>query len=81
MDPEILLELTAGSYHVLAALGMKGVALSTSIMDRAAELSRKYIGTDWQEEDFWLTMEKETDDFIVDACRENGIGNITIINQ
>lgn len=80
-DPEIVLELTQSSYHVLYALGIKGVELATEIMDRAKELSLKYRKTDWQEEDFWLTMEKETDDFIVDACRENGIGNITIINQ
>lgn len=66
IDPEILLELTAATYHVLYPLGIKGVELSSELRTRAAALTQKYADTNWEEKDFWLTMDDESDQFLKD---------------
>lgn len=63
-DLEILVELTALVYDRLYAICDDGVAVNTTIRQHAMHLTQKYWNTDWDERDFWLTMEEEAEKFI-----------------
>lgn len=65
IDPEILVELTQLTYETLYHLWNNGVEVSRTIRKHAAELTAKYVNTDWHNgKDFWLTMETEADKII-----------------
>lgn len=61
VDPEILVELTALTYKELYDLHNNGVMVFNVIHHQAELLTKKYWDTDWDEKDFWLTMEEEAD--------------------
>lgn len=61
VDPEILVELTALAYKELYDLHNNGVMVFNVIHHQAELLTKKYWDTDWDEKDFWLTMEEEAD--------------------
>ena len=69
VDPEILVELTMLAYKELYAIHNDGVWVSTTIQERAWKLTKKYWNTDWDEKDFWLTMEEEAE-ALVEAKRK-----------
>lgn len=64
IDPEIVLELSQLLYPDLYKEEQDGIEVSHLIRDLARELTEKYKNTDWEEGDFWLTMEQEADDFL-----------------
>lgn len=64
IDPEILLELTHLTYQKLYEMLQNGVEVSHLIRNAARELTEKHKNTDWQETDFWLTMEVEATLFL-----------------
>ena len=66
VDPEILVELTTLAYKELYAIHNDGVWVSTTIQKHAWKLTKKYWNTDWNEKDFWLTMEEEAEGLITD---------------
>lgn len=65
IDPEIVLELTHLLHNVLYEKEQDGVLVSRLILDLARELSERHKNTDWEETDFWLTMEREAETFLV----------------
>lgn len=64
IDPEILVELTAHAYKELYALRNDGVWVSNELRQEAMCLTQKYWQTDWDQIDFWITMEEEAQAFI-----------------
>lgn len=71
VDPEILVELTMLAYKELYAIHNDGVWVSTTIQERAWKLTKKYWDTDWNEKDFWLTMEEEAKAFVEEQRRRS----------
>ena len=64
IDPEILVELTALAYKELYALHNDGAWVSNALRQEAMRLTQKYWETDWDQTDFWITMEEEAQAFI-----------------
>lgn len=64
IDPEILVELTALAYKELYALRNDGVWVSNELRQEAMHLTQKHWETDWDQTDFWITMEEEAQAFI-----------------
>ena len=64
IDPEIVLELSQLLYPELYKEEQDGIEVSHLIRDLARELTEKYKNTVWEEDDFWLTMEQEADNFL-----------------
>lgn len=73
VDPEILVELTMLTYKELYAIHNDGVWVSTTIQERAWKVTKKYWNTDWNEKDFWLTMEEEAETLLAEERKENSI--------
>lgn len=69
MDLEILVEITMLTYKELYAIWNDGVWVSNTIQIYAWRLTEKYWNTDWDEKDFWLTMEEEAE-ALVEAKRK-----------
>ena len=74
VDPEILVELTMLAYKELYAINNDGVWVSTTIQKCAWKLTKKYWNTDWDEKDFWLTMEEEAKAFVEEQRRRSSHG-------
>lgn len=68
IDPEILLELTALCYKELYRTLENGVQVSSLLREKAAEITARHQHTDWDEEDFWLTLEAEADALLAEAA-------------
>lgn len=64
IDPEILVELTALAYKELYALHNDGAWVNNKLRQEAMRLTQKYWETDWDQTDFWITMEEEAQAFI-----------------
>lgn len=64
IDPEILVELTALAYKDLYAILNDGAWVSNELRQEAMRLTKKYWETDWDQTDFWITMEEEAQAFI-----------------
>ena len=64
IDPEILVELTALAYKDLYALRNDGEWVNKKLRQEAMRLTQKYWETDWDQIDFWITMEEEAQAFI-----------------
>lgn len=64
IDPEILVELTAIAYKDLYALRNDGVWVNNKLRQEAMRLTKKYWETNWDQIDFWITMEEEAQAFI-----------------
>ena len=64
IDPEILVELTALAYKDLYALRNDGAWVNNKLRQEAMRLTQKYWETDWDQTDFWTTMEEEAQAFI-----------------
>lgn len=64
IDPEILVELTALAYKDLYALLNDGEWVNKILRQEAMRLTQKYCQTDWDQTDFWITMEEEAQAFI-----------------
>ena len=64
IDLQILVELTALAYKELYDLHNDGVMVSNLIRRQAELLTKKYWDTDWNEKDFWLTMEEEAETLV-----------------
>lgn len=74
MDLEILVELTMLTYKELYAIYNNGVWVSNTIQIYAWRLTEKYWNTDWDEKDFWLTMEEEAKAFVEEQRRRSSHG-------
>lgn len=74
MDLEILVELTMLTYNELYALFSDGVWVNNTIQIHAWRLTMKYWNTDWDEKDFWLTMEEEAKAFVEEQRRRSSHG-------
>lgn len=68
IDPEILLELTALCYKELYRTLENGVQVSCLLREKAAEITARHQHTDWDEEDFWLTLEEEAESLLAEAA-------------
>ena len=64
VDPEIIFNLATGCYTRFLEANLPFGFMWNIIRERAEDLSRKYACTDWQETDFWLTMEDESEKLI-----------------
>lgn len=69
IDPEILIELTANCHKELYRRLGEWAAMTGTLLDEAKRLTMKYKDTDWDEKDFWLTMEEESDKILADYQR------------
>lgn len=69
IDPEILIELTANCHKELYRGLGEWAAVTGTLLDEARRLTMKYKDTDWDEKDFWLTMEEESDKILADYQR------------
>lgn len=69
IDPEILIELTANCHKELYRRLGEWEAVTGTLLDEAKRLTMKYKDTDWDEKDFWLTMEEESDRILADYQR------------
>lgn len=72
IDPEILVELTALAYKELYAFHNDGAWVSNALRQEAMRLTRKYWETDWDQTDFWITMEEEAQAFIEKTRGDQG---------
>lgn len=64
IDPEILVELTAHAYKELYTFHNDGAWVNNELRQEAMRLTQKYWETDWDQTDFWITMEEEAQAFI-----------------
>lgn len=64
IDPEILVELTALAYKEIYAFHNDGAWVNNKLRQEAMRLTQKYWETDWDQTDFWITMEEEAQAFI-----------------
>lgn len=69
IDPEILIELTANCHKELYRRLGEWAAVTGTLLDEAKRITMKYKDTDWDEKDFWLTMEEESDRILADYQR------------
>ena len=64
IDPEILVELSALAYQQLYAIRNEGTWVNETIRSYAKELTEKHRDTNWDQTDFWITMEEEAEKLI-----------------